>query len=554
MRPFALVLSILACPSLPTKSILSAMNLRSSPYRGWLLCWWLAAALPLISCYAKNYPIFSARQLSLSAGLLMLAVLAVFTVYHGLARLILRRLARISPRWKAQEVPLFDFAMALGAAAVYLRLTLYPLSFAIVRQMGWTPLAAGLVLLLLFALYALIAWRFLWKGTSALLAVLIAWQGGAWISSLRGEKAESRALQIPDAEREIYDSVRFKTTPNIYFMVLESYHGAARLRDYYGFDNRAFTDGLAGMGFAVYSNVFANYYVTVQSLHATFSMRHHYNLQESGNMDSRGFRALFSGGEYNPVLSILKNNGYRIEYQLADTYLYFPEQARKHLDALMVAESNPLHPLATLVWPHLITDRIVPDYRERLLGELFENGPSASPRFVFMKAGVLHLMTPQWPPPSDSWKKSYVDKFDAENRFLSALCRRIQEKDPGAIVILAADHGAFGYSWGWWDRTEDPNSFFKAQGLDPVEVANDNADVFLAVKLDRPDAPPLPVRTLANLFRELFRYLSDDPRLPGTRVPDDAYSPRRNGLIHRIVREGTPLMEFERVETTTLHP
>ena len=213
----------------------------------------------------------------------------------------------------------------------------------------------------------------------------------------------------------------------------------------------------------------------------------------------------------------------------------------------MVAESNPLHPLATLVWPHLITDRVVPDYRKRLLEELFGTGPSASPRFVFMKAGVLHLMTPQWPPPSDDWKKTYVGMFDAENRFLSELCRRIQENDPGAIVILAADHGAFGYSWGWWEQTTDPNPFFKEQGLDPVEVVKDNADVFLAIKLDRPDAPPLPVRTLANLFRELFQYLSDSPRLPGTRVPDDSYSPRRNGIIHRMVRDGQPLEVYEEI-------
>lgn len=527
------------------------MKLRMSSCRGWLLCWVLAAAVPLISCYAKNHTIFSARQLGLSAGLLLLTVVGVFSVYHGLARFLLRRLVRFFPRGEEKEGPLFDFAMAFGAAAVYLRLTLYPLAFAMTRQLGWTPLTTGLVLLLLLALYTLIAWRFLWKGSSVLLALLLLWQGGAWIASLRGGQAESRALRIPDAERDIYGSIRFKTTPNIYFVVLESYHGSARLRDYYGFDNSSFTDGLAGLGYSVYSNVFANYYVTVQSLHATFSMRHHYNLQESGNMDSRGFRSLFSGGEYNPVLSILKNNGYRIEYRLADTYLYFPEQARKHLDVLMVAESNPLHPLATLVWPHLITDRVVPDYRKRLLEELFGTGPSASPRFVFMKAGVLHLMTPQWPPPSDDWKKTYVGMFDAENRFLSDLCRRIQEHDPGAIVILAADHGAFGYSWGWWEQTTNPNSFFKEQGLDPVEVVKDNTDVFLAIKLDRPDAPPLPVRTLVNLFRELFQYLSDDPRLSATRVPDDSYSPRRNGLIHRLVRDGQPQAWFEPIEAAS---
>jgi len=432
------------------------MKRHITSYWGWVLCYLLAAALPLVSCYAKNYQVFSAKQLWTSAGVLFLAVGLFSVVYIGFSRGAARLVCRWLKRDALSSEALFDVFVALGAAAVYVRLMLYPLAFAMIRRIGLVPAAAGLVLLLLFALYALIAWRAGWKGASAILAVLILWQGGVWVTTLRSNREGARAIQIPEAEREIYDTIRFHSTPNIYFMVLESYHGSDWLQTYYGFDNSAFTDELSVLGFAVYSNAFANYYVTVQSIHSLFSMNHHYNLQEAGNMDAHGFRPLLSGGEYNPVLSILKNNGYRIDYLLADTYLYFPELAKRHLDTLMIEESNPFHPLATLVWPHRFTDRKVPRYRERLLEELFQDGASESPRFVLMKAGVMHLMTPQWPLPSEAWKRTYVHFFEQENPFLTRLCQAIQDHDPGAIVILAGDHGAFVYSWGWWERTGTP--------------------------------------------------------------------------------------------------
>jgi hypothetical protein len=518
-------------------------------YGSWLLCYLLAATLPLISCYSNNYQVFSAHQLWVSAGVLLLVVFLFSTAYFGLSLVAARLLRRLFGKDRAFSDSLFDVFMSIGAAAVYLRLTLYPLTFALTRRLGLAPGVAGILLLFLFALYALIIWRLRWKGTSILLTVLVLWQGAVWVATLRNEQGDSRTIQIPEAERESYRTVQFQTTPNIYFIVLESYHGSDWLREYYGFDNHDFTDELSRMGYSTYSNVFANYYVTVQSLYATFSMNHHFNLQDAGNMDAHGFRPLLSGGEYNPVLSILKQNGYRIEYMLEDTYLYFPELASRHLDALMIEKSNPFHPLATLAWPHRFTDRKAPRYRERLLESLSEKNKPKAPRFVLMKTGVYHLMTPEWPLPSDRWKEDYVGYLEKENQFLIKLCQSIQKQDPGAVVILAGDHGALGYSWGWWERTGTPNAFFEQNGLDPIQVAKDNADVFLAIKLDRPEASPLPVRSLVNLFRELFYSLSDNPQLPATRVPDDSYSPRREGCIHRIVRDGGPLAEFERVET-----
>lgn len=437
--------------------------------------------------------------------------------------------------------------MALGVAGLYLRLMLYPLTFEMTRIRGYAPVTAGGVLLLLFVLYSLIAWRLNWKGVIAILMAFNLWQGWGWRANVRGHHQSSHALNVSPETKQLHDRLQFQEAPSIYFMVLESYHSADWLRSFYQLDNSAFVDDLTTMGFTVYSNTFANYYVTVQSLYSIFSMAHHYNLQDAGNMDAHGFRPLLSGGVYNPVLEILKNNGYRIEYLLADTYLYFPEMAQRHLDRMFINKNNPFYPLATLVWPIKIEDRTVPNYREHLLEELFKYPEDTTPRFVFMKAGVRHIMTSEWPPPVEKFKKFYTRLFEAENLFLKQFCSLILENDPDAVIILAADHGAFVYSYGWWDRTSNPNTFLKEYNFDPQMVVRDNTDVFLAIKLPGQDMEPLPVRSLINIFPELFHHLSNDPTLPSLQAADDSYSPRRFGAIHRLVRDGKPLTHFERI-------
>lgn len=523
------------------------MKKRSTSFWGWQFGWLLAAALPLLSCYRKNSQIFSAKQMWLSAGVLFLAVALGAILYSLFARIISSLLQRFLRRQLVFADRVFRILMALGVAGLYLRLMLYPLTFEMTRIRGYAPVTAGGVLVLLFALYSLIAWRLNWKGIITILMAFNLWQGWGWRANVRGHHQSSHALKVSPETKKVYDSIRFKEKPNIYFMVLESYHGADWLQSFCQLDNSAFVDDLTTMGFTVYSNAFANYYVTVQSLYSIFSMAHHYNLQDAGNMDAHGFRPLLSGGVYNPVLEILKNNGYRIEYLLADTYLYFPEMAQRHLDRMFIDKNNPFYPLATLVWPIKIEDRTVPNYREHLLEELFKHTENTTPRFVFMKAGVRHIMTSEWPPPVEKFKKFYTRLFEAENLFLQQFCSLILENDPDAVIILAADHGAFVYSYGWWDRTANPNTFIKEHNLDPEMVVRDNTDVFLAIKLPGQDTEPLPVRSLINLFPELFHHLNDNPELPSLRAADDCYSPRRFGVIHRLVRDGKPLTHFERI-------
>lgn len=515
----------------------------------WAFACPLAAALAYVEAMRRNYTMFTAREMLLSGAFL----LALALLFGLLAGVVAGKIARIAERKRpGRGATLLRWLMAGCVVAVYMRFTAYSLLFTLVRQSMLPVPVAGAVALALAGLYWLIAERFGAKGTNLALAALILAQTALWV---RGEHALASGgdaiARKTEANRPVYDAVRFRETPDIYCIVLESYQSRGWLEDFYGFDNGAFETALSERGFAINPDAMANYYFTLQSLNSCFLMDHHYQLQEAGNLDGRGCRAMMSCATYNPVLEILKANGYDIEYWLRMAYLYFPERAKKGgVSRMLVDRVNPLQPLATLVWPHEIAPEQMRDwgeYNRRILGDLPVE-PGARPRFVLIKDGLIHQKTEGYPPPREEWKSFYTGLFRGPNAFVLSLVDKIVSANPDAVILVFGDHGAYGLSYGWWDFAgSDPDAFFAKEGISPTDVARDNLSILLAVRLGR-SGEGLPSKSLVNLFRDLFVRLSGDEALAATRVADDGYSPRRNGRIWRLAKDGVPLAHFEPVE------
>jgi len=515
---------------------------------GWAFACLLAAALAFVEAMRRNYTMFTFRSLFLS-GAFLLALALLFGLFWGV---VASRIARlVEARRPGRGATCLRWLMAGGVVAVYMRLAAYSLLFTLVRKSMLPLPVAGAFVFVQAALYWLIAARFGAKGTNLALAGLILFQSALWV---RGERAlvfggEAIAARLEE-KRPVYDAVRFKETPDIFVIVLESYQSSAWLADYYGFDNRPFEAALAERGFVVNPAAWANYYFTLQSLSSVFLMDHHYQLQEAGNLDGRGCRAMMSSATYNPVLEILKNNGYDIEYWLRMSYLYFPERAAKGgVSRMLVDKSNPLEPLSTLVWPHVIPHEQMAwrDYRPFLLDHLPVQ-PGPRPRFVLVKDGLIHQAVEGYPPPREQWKDFHVGLFEKANAFVLSLVDKIVAANPDAVVLLFGDHGAYGLSYGWWDFAgDDPDAFFAKEGVSLPDVARDNLSILGAVRLGR-SGEGLPAKSLVNLFRDLFVRLSGDEALAATRVADDGYSPRRDGRIWRLVEDGKALDHFVPVE------
>ena len=515
---------------------------------GWAFACPLAAALAYVEAMRRNYTMFTAREMLLS-GAFLLSLALLFGLF---AAVVADKIARIAEAKRPGcGATVLRWLMAGCVVAVYMRLTAYSLLFTLVRQNMLPVPVAGAIALALAGLYWLIAGRFGAKGTNLALAVLLLAQSALWVLGERALSAGGNEIsRKAEANRPVYGAVRFRETPDIYCIVLESYQSRGWLEDFYGFDNSAFETALAERGFSVNPDAMANYYFTLQSLDSVFLMDHHYQLQEAGNLDGRGCRAMMSCATYNPALEILKANGYDIEYWLRMNYLYFPERAKKGgISRMLVDRDNPLRPLATLVWPHEIgvNEFSWSEYHERLLRDLpAEPGPR--PRFVLLKDGLVHQKVAGYPPPRDEWKPFYRGLFANCNAFVLSLVDKIVSANPDAVVLVFGDHGAYGLSYGWWDFAgSDPDAFFAKEAVNPKDVARDNLSVLCAVRLGR-SGEGLPSRSLVNLFRDLFVCLSGDEALAATRVADDGYSPRRNGRIWRLAKDGAPLAHFEPVE------
>ena len=514
------------------------MTSKGNGFRTWYACALLAGAYPLVHFYARNAQCYTGEQILRSTGAVFLAISAVFALL----------VAWIGRRPAAQGVARLDpFCLAALPAGAYFALSFQPLWNGI-QARGWPLPADVLLLLAAFALITAAAWKIGGKWLSALLLAAVGIESGQWARAALTRDQTTACAEVPPAQRALYDSIRLRATPDIYFVALESYHGPQWLADFYGTDNQPFRRELENLGFHVHADVFANYFTTLASLHAAFSMRHHFYSISAGDADSTRTRALIAGDDYNPVLSILKANGYRVEYLLGNHYLCLPEKAEDTIDATVPEKSGSLAPLLALIWPYgrHAESSTMAGYRDLLLAQAAAPRAAGPPRFVFLKTGLEH--TPRGPHDPEAWKRKYLGLLAEENRFLSRFCRALAEHNPDAIVILMGDHGAWGYASRWWTDAADPNAYFRDNGLDPVGITRDLADVFLAVRFGKEPAEPLAVRSPVNLFRELFFRLSGDGRLRATRAADDSYQTVRHQL-YRCVRDAEPLATWERIPT-----
>jgi len=372
---------------------------------------------------------------------------------------------------------------------------------------------------------------------------------------------------LPSLNKQLDDRVKFKATPNIYFIHLESYHSPRAMKRLYNFDNQEFINELESKDFFVSQNNFSNYNSTLYSIGGMFLQQQHYFSRAAGLLDAVGLRDMIGGKIYNPTLSILKNNGYRIEYIQPSNYNFTDNNyldyycpASRIYDSLLIFQNpiiNQLYArLANLQNPNRRSDLTYSDQNEfyQILHAVIDSTPEFSqPTFYFIKESLEVVHTPiydkhSWRPSDANWVDIYIEKVKNSNPKIMETVNRIIKKDPEAIMILYGDHGALKYRRVWTDIGDKriDEIIYEREKISMDELALDNFGVFTALRYPNGDPSILDGTAYVNLFRVLFSNLSGDES-PLPNQENDSFL-KDSGKTYKIVDDGRVLEKAELIK------
>ncbi len=319
------------------------------------------------------------------------------------------------------------------------------------------------------------------------------------------------------------ENLNFKMKPNIYVIQPDGYVNFSELeKGHYNFDNAAFEQWLQYEGFVLYEDFRSNYTSTLTSNSSMFAMSHHYGEL----LDER--KAIM---DLNPVVQVFKKNGYKTHFFAEIPYL-------------MVNRPD-------ISFDYMNFDMKDVPYLSKGLDsrrDIFEDLPVAFEQeeeanfYFFEKILPGHITTfKDKAKPKEIEREGYLDNLRKANEWLKELVANISAHDPGAMIVMVADHG--GYVG--WDYTQQ--SHIKSQDRDLLYSAFSSA---LAIKWPENILPEenTQFKTSVNLFINLFAYLSDDYSLLNEYQEDASYIEIKEGApqgIYKVI-DGEGNIVFEK--------
>jgi hypothetical protein len=308
-------------------------------------------------------------------------------------------------------------------------------------------------------------------------------------------------------------------------------------------------DELSQRGFAV-AHSFSNYTATWPTTIGMFLGAHHFYRLSTGVDDTKIGRSMLAGLAPNPVLDVIRRNGYAVQYVHGSDY--FVKQ-RGVLDYVFPEE--PMHS-AIRVFGSRVLDKVAGAHDlvfstdEEQAATLFARvrivTASQRPWFTF-----AHFRLPSHAPRRKTWEA--LGDFEAvfrertvyANEHMLTVVGRIRSHDPNAIVVILGDHGALRYrGLGTLDR--DPNRAFARAGVDADVMSLDLFGIMIAMySAGRCDRLLYPTVTPVNVMRVLFACLARDPTLLDDRAEDISLFLGRGGALWLAARDGRPRSAWE---------
>ncbi|MCS6803560.1 MAG: LTA synthase family protein [Blastocatellia bacterium] len=350
--------------------------------------------------------------------------------------------------------------------------------------------------------------------------------------------------QQPELTSELVDRPAFSSTgsasssdalPDIYYIVFDRYARADTLKEFYGFDNSQFLNGLVQRGFYVASQSRANYLNTAQSLPCSLNMRHITDLSQTVGENSDDMKPLYAMLQDYTVWRFLKARGYQFIHLGS---WWQPTRHNKHADRNInlysLPEFSQILYQTTLLYPLGLKFGICDKNREQWKRVLYKfdqlaNIPAMSqPKFVF-----AHFLLPHDPyvfdqdgrfvTPEDARSKSrrelYVNQLVFTNRkAIEAIDHILTRSARPPIIVVQADEGPFPLNR---PQEEYQSPTFDWRTLTRAEW-NQKMRILNAYHLPGVDSSALyPSITPVNSFRLIFNiYFQTKFEL----LPDESYA------------------------------
>ena len=249
-----------------------------------------------------------------------------------------------------------------------------------------------------------------------------------------------------------------QTLPDIYYIILDRYAGAATLAETYGLDNSDFLDYLTGKGFYVASESSANYVRTSESLASSLNMEYINYMDEKSN----DLLPMSERIESNALQRSLRAAGYQFinvgswwgptrRNDNADININYCTRTSEFDESLLTMTM----PYSVSAAAGLVDDAYMRQWKRTVFEfeELAEVPSMEKPSFTF-----AHILVPHVPyvfdsggsflPPEEANERSdrdnYVNQLIATNSMVKALVDKLlTDSEVAPIIILQADEGPY---------------------------------------------------------------------------------------------------------------
>jgi hypothetical protein len=259
--------------------------------------------------------------------------------------------------------------------------------------------------------------------------------------------------------------------------------------------------------------------------------------------------------DQNPVVRIFKNNGYQVSYVHETDYLLrngcFIDLCSPSIswwgdffDILVPPRLSSIPVLAGVIEPIYALRKIkdkeqtLAEFMPRVLRHIDFISTQSTPHFTYIHARLSgHSSTgKQTLEELSSFRETYFKRIQIATNTVETFVQRILERDSDALIIVNADHGAWGYGNYIYAENE------VLEGASDDLSALDHLGVLLAIRWpDNASKFVQDIRTNVNLFRYIFAYLSGSNDILTTKVPDDGYLIKgkgKDGILLKVINEG----------------
>ena len=249
-------------------------------------------------------------------------------------------------------------------------------------------------------------------------------------------------------------------TPNVYYIILDSYADSKVLEKVYGFDNSEFLSELSARGFYVSRNSHSNYQSTLTSLPSSLNMEYITPLAEESGAASPNPRLLHTLWNNNKVINIFKSYNYTTVTM--PIYPNIPKISDHELcqSLFLFNQEDIVFWETTLLNPAFKVFDIEQYQRDKILCKFEElsniHNSVNEPFFAYVHFLLPHppfLFGPNGEPiqseslapgadVSQDYKSKYLGQVKfANKKVIDAIDKILQGNTMPPIIILQSDHG-----------------------------------------------------------------------------------------------------------------